>query len=109
MNKILINGRIVGALHPKVTDKGQVWMPFRLKNTHRGRDGKDHFVTVGCVAFGKCAQFIAEQFQENSPIMIHGKLNYRSYKTADGVMGDRLEILVSSYDAPNAGYGENNA
>ncbi len=109
MNKILINGRIVGELHPKVTDKGQVWMPFRLKNTHRGRDGKDHFITVGCVAFGKCARLMAEQFQENSPVVIHGKLNYRGFKTAEGATGERLEILVSSYDSPETGYGEDNA
>ena len=106
MNRILLNGRIATELTVKISENGSVWLPFRLKHSEKGNDGKYHNMTVNCVAFGGCAQSLYNSFSKNDPIVIKGKLNHREYTTKEGKKGEKTEILVSTYESATNGLGE---
>lgn len=106
MNRIIMNGRITTELTVKISDNGSVWLPFRLKHSEKGNDGKYHNMTLNCVAFGGCAQSIYNSFTKNDPIVIKGKLSHRSYTTKDGKKTEKTEIVVSTYETSNNGFGE---
>lgn len=105
MNRIEINGRIMDALEIRISEKGSVWTPFRLKHSMLGTDGKEHYMIVNCVVFGKCAQNMHTNFKAGDAIIVKGKLSNKTYVGMDGKEKERLELLVVSYELPQDGYG----
>lgn len=107
MNRIEINGRLIDTVEIRISEKGSVWAPFRLKHTTVGADGTEHYMIVNCVAFGGCAQSMHTYLKKGSAIVVKGKLNNKTYIGKDGEKKESLGILVGNYELPKEGYGQN--
>lgn len=105
MNRIEINGRLMDAIEIRISEKGSVWAPFRLKHTTLGTDGAEHYMIVNCVAFGGCAQSMHTYLKKGAAIVVKGRLNNKTYIGKDGEEKESLGILVGSYELPKEGYG----
>ena len=107
MNRIEINGRIMDTIEVRISEKGSVWVPFRLKHVTLGKDGMEHGMIVNCVAFGGCAQSMHTHLKKGAAIIVKGRLNNKAYVNKDGEEKESLGILVGSYELPKEGYGLN--
>lgn len=105
MNRIEMNGQIMDPLEIKVSEKGSVWISFRLKHFTHIVEGIERYLIVNCVVFGQCAQSMHTNLKKGDLVMLKGRLGSKIYTGKDGQQKERLDILVANYELPQNGYG----
>lgn len=95
LNKVIIIGRLGQDLEPKHTGKGSVYYRFSVATEHRTRDKESKVQTtwIGCVAWGKIGDAIAEFRGKGDEIYLEGRLN--NWKTKDG--GTKTDVVIENF------------
>ena len=77
------------------------------------RDGENNADFIGCVAFGRTAEFAEKYFRQGTKIAIVGRIQTGSYVNKDGVKVYTTDVVVDEQEFAeskaasqnNAGYG----
>ena len=62
---------------------------------------------IGCVAFGKTAEIIAQYLTKGREIAISGSIRTGSYEAKDGTKRYTTEVAVETFDFIGSGSGKN--
>jgi len=70
------------------------------KNEQTGEWDRTHEIVFRAAAWGKLAEFIAENFSEKTEIELSGEVYLRKYPKQDGTEGQSVELTVRTVGAP---------
>ena len=95
MNQVTLIGRLTNDPELKYTQGGKAFCKFNIAVTREfNRDEADF---IGCVAWDKRAETIAEYLRKGRRIAIQGRLNVRSYEQ-NGENKWITEVIVDKFD-----------
>jgi single-strand DNA-binding protein len=74
-------------------------MTLATNEYYRDREGEFQEVTQwhSLKAWGKLAEIMAERLSKGAQIIIHGKLEHRSYETVNGEKRKRSEVKIDDF------------
>ena len=120
MNKVILMGRLVQDPEVRYSqgDNASAVARYRLAVERRfARNGDQNADFIGCVAFGKAAEFAEKYLRKGVKIAIVGRIQTGSYKK-DGVTVYTTDVVVeeqefaesknSSASSGNQGYSQGN-
>lgn len=104
MNSVCLVGRFVRDPEVRYTDNGLSIARFTLAVDRRyKREGEQNADFIGCIAFGKTAEFIEKYFRKGKRIGLTGRIQTGSYTNNDGnkvytvdVVTEQVEFVESS-------------
>jgi len=105
MNSIRNSVQLIGNLGSEVTsvtlENGQTLTKFPLATNefYNSSEGEKVQKTQwhNIVAWGNKGESMAKTLEKGSEVMIHGKLEYRSYEDKEGVKRYSTEIIANSF------------
>ncbi len=109
INKVILGGRLCADPEVKYSAKGTAVVNVRLAvDTLLGKDketGERRKETcfIGGVAFGGLAETIGKFFKKGDPILIEGRLRYRTWEDEEGNKKSKHDVLVSSFSFVSSG------
>lgn len=101
MNKVVLIGRMTD--EPKMYET-QGNSPMKMAkytlavNRRFRREGQQNTDFIGCVAYGKQAEFIEKYFHKGSKIAIAGRIQTGSYTKKDGTKVYTTDVIVEEQD-----------
>ena len=100
-NKVILMGNLTRDPESRTTPSGQSVTNFSLavNRTWRGQDGstQENVSYIGCVAWGKPGEVIAQYLQKGRPVLISGRLDQRSWEQ-DGQKRSKVEVVVEDFN-----------
>lgn len=111
MNKVVLVGRMVRDPELRyAAGSGNAVSRFTVAVNRQFK--KDETDFIGCVAFGKTAEIIAQHFTKGEQIAISGSIRTGSYESQDGTKRYTTDVVVESFDfigsKDNNGYSPSN-
>ena len=101
MNKALLIGRLGQDVElsylPNGTAKASFSVATSEKRTVNG-EKKEYTEWHRLVAWAKTAEIIAQYFHKGDPIVVEGRITYRSWEDKDGNKRWMTEIVVNSFE-----------
>ena len=95
MNRTILIGRLTGEPEIRNTTDGTCIARFRLAVDRRSkRDGEQTADFIGCVSFGKTAEFIEKYVKKGTKIATVGRIQTGSYTNRDGQKVYTTDIVV---------------
>ena len=102
MNKVLLHGRVAKEPDVKTLQTGQTVARLTIAVDRPTKDGERKADFIGCVAWGKTAEFLGKFFNKGKEILAEGRIQTGSYTdknnekryTTDVVL-DRVEFCGS--------------
>ena len=115
MNKVILMGRLTRDPEIRYSQGEKATAVARytlaVDRSYR-RDGENNADFIGCVAFGRTAEFAEKYFRQGTKIAIVGRIQTGSYVNKDGVkvyttdvVVDEQEFAESKAASQNNGYG----
>lgn len=108
LNKVILGGRLCADPEVKYTAKGTAITSVRLavdtllgKNKEGERRKETCFVNG--VTFGGLAETIGKFFKKGDPILIEGRLRYRTWEDEEGKKKSTHDVLISSFSFVSSG------
>ena len=99
MNKVILIGRFTRDPEVRYTDGGSSIARFTIAVDRRYKqEGGQTADFIGCIAFGKTAEFVEKYFKQGSKIVVEGRIQTGSYTNKDGV-----KIYTTDVVAENVG------
>jgi len=102
LNKVILGGRLCADPEVKYTAKGTAITSVRLavdtllgKNKEGERRKETCFVNG--TAFGGLAETLGKFFKKGSPILIEGRLRYRTWEDQEGNKRNTHDVLISTF------------
>ena len=95
MNQVTLIGRLTKDPELKYTQGGKAFCKFSIAVT--GEFNREEADFIGCVAWDKRAETIAEYLRKGRRIAIQGRLNVRSYEQ-NGENKWITEVIVDKFD-----------
>jgi single-stranded DNA-binding protein len=94
INKVLLVGEVTEA-GPKISwnDAGAPCTTFTLQIEEAGRDSKSYKLFIPVEVFSTHAEWVAEHLHAGDPVVIDGKLKWRSSLDKQGVKSGKLVVL----------------
>ncbi len=119
MNKVILMGRLTRDPEIRYSQGEKATAVARytlaVDRSYR-RDGENNADFIGCVAFGRTAEFAEKYFRQGTKIAIVGRIQTGSYVNKDGVkvyttdvVVDEQEFAESKAASQNNGYGGGNS
>ncbi len=101
LNRIFLAGNLTKDAELRYTPAGTAVSAFGIAvNTRMGKneDGtpKQETLFIDVVLFGKIAESTAEYLKKGKPILIEGRLRYRSWEDNNGNKRSKHEVIASS-------------
>lgn len=99
-NRVILLGNLCRDPELKTLPSGTQVCEFSLavnERITRGDQYETHANFFDCTAFGKSAESIAKYFSKGRPILIEGKLRYRSWQAQDGAKRSKVEVVVDQW------------
>jgi len=99
LNKVFLIGNLTRDPELRFTPSGAAVANIGLAVNHRYQDSggnwvdEPSFFTV--VAWGRQAEVCNEYLQKGSPVLVEGRLRWRSWETPDGQKRSTVEIVAS--------------
>ena len=117
MNKVILMGRLTRDPEVRYSQGERSTAVARytlaVDRTYK-RDGEQNADFIGCVAFGRTAEFAEKYFRQGTKIAITGRIQTGSYVNKDGVkvyttdvVVDEQEFAESKAASQNSGYQNN--
>lgn len=121
MNKVILMGRLTRDPEVRYSQGERATAVARytlaVTRTYR-REGEQDADFIGCVAFGRSAEFAEKYFRQGTRIVVSGRIQTGSYVNRDGVRVYTTDVVVedqefaeskasserSGYGAPAGGY-----
>lgn len=107
MNKAIIIGRLVRDPDIRYADSGTSIARWTTAVDRRyKKDGEQQQADfIGCIAFGKTAEFVEKYFRQGTKIVIEGRIQTGNYTNKDGqkvyttdVVAEQVEFGESKHD-----------
>ena len=98
MNSVQLFGYLTSDVELRYTSKGNPVANFGLALNRRYRQGdelKQETDFVDLTAFNRTAEVANEYLAKGRPVMIEGRLRYRSWETESGAKRSKLEVVVN--------------
>ena len=105
MNNIVLMGRITKNPELKYSSSGKAKCSFTVAVPRKYK--KDEADFINCTAWEKTAESIAEFFKKGNRILIHGRLNVRSFEDESGETKWIYEVITDEFEFIEK-KGENN-
>lgn len=97
MNQVVLMGRFTRDPDVRYTDGGLSIARFTLAVDRRfKKEGGDAADFIGCISFGKTAEFIEKYFRQGMRIGISGRIQTGSYINKDGIKVYTTDVVVES-------------
>lgn len=101
-NKVILMGNLTRDPELKYLPSGTAVVRLGLAVTHTYNDRqsgekKEEVCFVDLDAFARTAEVINEYFQKGSPILVEGRLRYRTWETDDGQRRGKHDIFVERF------------
>ena len=100
LNKVFLIGRLTRDPELRYTPSGQAVTSFGLATNreYMGKDGKkEETCYVNVVTWAKQAEVCAEYLKKGNLVFIEGRLQYRSWETAEKEKRSILEVRVDNF------------
>ena len=102
MNSVQLTGRFTRDPEIRYTDGGLSIARFTLAVDRRFRqEGGPSADFIGCIAFGKTAEFIEKYFSKGKKMEVNGRIQTGSYTNQDGQKVYTTDVVVEA-----AGFAE---
>ena len=99
LNKVFLIGNLTRDPELRFTPNGTAVANIGLAVNHRYQDNGGNWVDepsyFTVVAWGKQAEVSNEYLRKGSPVLIEGRLRWRSWETADGQKRSTIEVVAS--------------
>jgi single-strand DNA-binding protein len=117
MNKVILMGRLTRDPEVRYSNQGDSQLAiarFTLAVDRRGRRSDDQQSAdfIGCVAFGRTAEFVEKYAHQGTKLVVDGRIQTGSYTNKDGqrvyttdVVVENAEFAESKAVAGNSGNG----
>ena len=124
MNKVILMGRLTRDPEVRYSqgENSTAIARYTLavdRRFRRNNDGEQSADFIGCVAFGRSAEFAEKYFRQGLKVIVTGRIQTGSYTNKDGVRVYTTEVVIeeqefaeskNSSSAGNGGFtGGNNA
>ena len=99
LNHITLAGNITRDLELRYTPNGTAVTTLPLAVNHRYRQGnewREEVCYIDCTAFGAIAEIATERLIKGSPVLLEGRLRFRSWDGQDGQKHTKHEVLASN-------------
>lgn len=93
MNKVLLIGRLTNDPEIKYTQEGNAIARHTL-----AVDKKEGADFIGCVAFGKSAEFAEKYLKKGTKVAIEGRIQTGSYTNSDGKKVYTTDVVIEKYE-----------
>jgi single-strand DNA-binding protein len=109
LNKVILGGRLCADPEVKYTKNGIAISNVRLAiNTLLGKDKetrerRKETCFVNGTAFAGLAETIGKFFKKGDPILVEGRLRYRTWEDQEGNKRSIHDILISSFSFVSSG------
>lgn len=110
MNKVMLIGRLVRDPDIKTSQSGVAVARYTIAVDRRfKKDGEQSADFIGCIAFGKTAEFAEKYFTKGIKIAVVGRIQTGSYKNKDGQMVYTTDVVVeeNEFTESKRAVGEN--
>jgi single-strand DNA-binding protein len=109
-NKVTLLGNLTRDPETRNTPSGQSVTNFSLavNRTWRGTDGQQQEAVsyIDCVAWGKAGEIITQYLTKGRPVLVHGRLDQRSWDDKDsGQKRSKIEVVVEDFNFVDSGSG----
>jgi len=121
MNKVILMGRLTRdpdvrqSQNAEATKVARFTLAVDRRFTRNAQDGQQTADFIGCVAFGKTAEFIEGYCHQGTKLVVTGRIQTGSYTNKDGakvyttdVVVEETEFAESKAAASNNGSGATN-
>lgn len=103
MNKVILMGRLTRDPEVRYSsgDSSMAIARYTLavdRRFRRNGDGEQTADFIGCVAFGKSAEFAERYFRQGLKIVVTGRIQTGSYTNKDGVKVYTTEVVVEDQE-----------
>jgi len=99
MNKVVLVGRFTKDPEIRYTDGGASIARFNLAVDRRYKqDNGPTADFIGCIAFGKTAEFVEKYFKKGNRIGLTGRIQTGSYTNKDGVKVYTTDIVAEEVE-----------
>ena len=101
MNKVILTGRLTRDPDVRYTsgDKPMALARYTLAVDRRfKRDGEATADFIGCVAFGRSAEFAEKYLRQGMRIVVAGRIQTGSYTNKDGVKVYTTDVVVDDQE-----------
>ena len=115
-NKIILVGNLTRDTQlsylPNQTPVVEFGMAVNRNWTGKAGNKQEETLFIDCKMFGKRAEVINKYCDKGNPLMIEGRLCYRTWKQDDGTKRVKYEVVVESFEfvptgeKVSAGYSE---
>lgn len=101
MNKVILMGRLTRDPEVRYSQGEKATAVARytlaVDRSYR-RDGENNADFIGCVAFGRSAEFAEKYFRQGTKIAIVGRIQTGSYVNKDGVKVYTTDVVVDEQE-----------
>ena len=98
MNKVILMGRLTRDPEVRYSENSTVARYTLAVDRRYKREGEDSADFIGCVAFGKSAEFAEKYFHQGSKIAVVGRIQTGSYTNKDGVKVYTTDVVVEDQE-----------
>ena len=98
MNSVNLMGYLTGDVEVRYTPNGNPVANFGIAVNRRFRQGeetKQETTFVDLVAFNRTAEIAKDYLGKGRPVVIEGRLRYRTWETEAGGKRSKLEVVVN--------------
>ena len=99
LNHITLAGHLTRDPELRFTPSGTPVATLGVAINHRWRQGEawqEETCYIDCTVFGGQAQAATEYLSKGSPVLVEGRLRFRSWETQDGQKRSKHEVLASN-------------
>lgn len=99
MNSVQLVGRLTKDPEVRYTDGGASIARFTVAVDRRyKKEGEQTADFIGCIAFGKTAEFIEKYFKKGNSIGLNGRIQTGSYHNKDGQTVYTTDVVVENVE-----------
>jgi single-strand DNA-binding protein len=99
LNKVILMGNLTRDPELRYTPSGTPVANFGLAVSRRytqGEERKEEVCFIDIVAFGRQAEVVGEYLSKGRPVLIEGRLQWRSWESPDGQKRSKHEVVAEN-------------
>ncbi len=101
-NKVILLGNLtrdpIMKKLPSGTTVAEIGLAVNRKwNDPQTREPRESTCFVDCTAMGRQAEVIEQYCHKGNPLLVEGRLEYRSWEAKDGTKRSKLEVFVEGF------------
>ena len=99
LNRVLLQGRLVADVDLKTVgeDTKVATLRIAVDRDRKNKDGEREADFFSITAWRHSAEFVAQYFGKGDPIIVDGRLQYRTWKDDDGNTRSTVEVIADTF------------